>query len=87
MSYFLIFFLNFPFYYRYYSSSQVWQHTPFVPAAGRPRRTDLQELQASLVHRASSRTIRAEQRNPVLKKRKRKEERERGREREKEIYK
>ena len=34
----------------------------------RQRQTDLYEFKASLVYRVSSRTARAEQRNPILKK-------------------
>jgi hypothetical protein len=40
----------------------VWWHTPLIPG----RR--ISELEASLVYRVSSRTARATQRNPVLKK-------------------
>ena len=43
---------------------------------------DLCELEASLVYQVSSRTTRATQRNPVLRKR----EREREREREEKLY-
>ena len=47
------------------------------------RQADL-EFEVSLVYRASSKTARATQRNPVLIKKERKEERKREREREKE---
>jgi hypothetical protein len=43
-----------------------WWRTPLFPALGRGRRTS--EFKASLVYRVSSRTARATQRNPVLKK-------------------
>ena len=39
-----------------------------IPALRRQRQVDLCELEASLVYRVSSRTARAIQRNPVLKK-------------------
>ena len=38
-----------------------------MPALGRQRQVDLCEFEASLVYRASSRTIKATQRNPVSK--------------------
>ena len=38
-----------------------------IPAFGRQRQADLCEFETSLVYRASSRTARATQRNPVLK--------------------
>ena len=44
-----------------------WWYTSLVPALGRQRQGDLCEFEASLVYRASSRTARATQRNPVLK--------------------
>ena len=40
----------------------------FNPSIGRQRQADLCEFEASLVYRASSRTARATQRNPVSKK-------------------
>ena len=41
---------------------------PLIPALRRQRQVDLCEFEASLVYRASSRTVRAvTQRNPVLK--------------------
>ena len=46
--------------------SQAWQHTPLVPALRRQRQVDLCEIKASLVYRASLRTVRDTQRNPVL---------------------
>ena len=42
-------------------------HTPLIPAPRKQRQADLCELEAILVYRASSRTARATQRNPVLK--------------------
>jgi hypothetical protein len=44
---------------------------PLIPALGRQRQA-ISELEASLVYRVSSRTARATQRNPVLKKEKKK---------------
>jgi kinesin family protein C1 len=44
-----------------------------IKGLGRQRQTDLCEIEASLGCRASSRTARASQRNPVSKKKKRKE--------------
>jgi len=44
-----------------------WQCVALIPALGRQRREDLCEFKASLVYRASSRTSKATQRNPVLK--------------------
>ena len=41
--------------------------TPLIPALGKQRQAD-PEFEASLVYRVSSRTARATQRNPVLKK-------------------
>ena len=42
---------------------------PLIPALGRQKQADLCEFEASLMYRASSRTIsKAIQRNPVLKK-------------------
>jgi hypothetical protein len=46
-----------------------WWHTPLIPALGRQRQVDF-EFGANLVNRVSSRTARATQRNPVLKKKK-----------------
>ena len=48
---------------------QCW-HTPLILILWRQRQADLCEFKASLVYRASSRTARATQRNPVLKKKK-----------------
>jgi hypothetical protein len=47
-----------------------WWHRPLIPALGRQRQEDLCEFKANLVYRASSRTARAIQRNPVSKKQK-----------------
>jgi hypothetical protein len=44
-----------------------WWLIPLIPALGRQRR-QISEFKASLVYRVSSRTARAIQRNPVLKK-------------------
>jgi hypothetical protein len=44
--------------------------THLIPALVRQRQVDLSEFEASLVYRVSSRTARATQRNPVLKKNK-----------------
>jgi hypothetical protein len=44
-------------------------HT-FNPCIGRQRQADICEFEASLVYRASSRTAKATQRNPVSKKKK-----------------
>jgi hypothetical protein len=50
-------------------TSQVWWHTPLIPALrGRGRR--ILEFEASLVYKVSSRTARAIQRSPVSKKQK-----------------
>ena len=38
-----------------------------IPALGRQRQAELYEFKASLVYRASFRTTKATQRNPVLK--------------------
>lgn len=46
--------------------SQAWCN-PLVPVLGRQRQTDFCEFKDSLFYRASSRTARATQRNPVLK--------------------
>jgi hypothetical protein len=46
-----------------------WQFMPLIPACWRQRHTDLCKFKASLVYRASSRTARDTQRNPVSKKR------------------
>ena len=48
-----------------------------MPALRRQRQADLCEFKASLGYRASSRTVRATQRNPVMKKKERKEGRKR----------
>jgi hypothetical protein len=40
---------------------------PLIPAHRKQREANLSELEASLVYRASSRTVRATQRNPVSK--------------------
>jgi hypothetical protein len=42
-------------------------HKPLIPAPERQRQEDLFKFKASLLHRVSSRTARAIQRNPVLK--------------------
>jgi hypothetical protein len=42
-------------------------HPSVIPALGRQRQADLCELQASLIHRVSSKAARATQRNPVSK--------------------
>jgi hypothetical protein len=52
--------------------SRVWWPTPLIPALGRQRQV-ISELEASLVYRVSSRTVRATQRSPVLKKKKKKD--------------
>ena len=41
---------------------------PLIPAVRRQRQVDVCEFEASLVYRVSSRTARATERNPVLKK-------------------
>jgi hypothetical protein len=45
---------------------------PFVPALGKQGQVDRYEFKAGLIYRASSRTARATQRNPVSKKKKEK---------------
>ena len=41
--------------------------TPLIPAHGRQRQVDLSEFEASLIYKASLRTVRTvKQRNPVL---------------------
>jgi hypothetical protein len=42
-----------------------WWHMPLIPPFGRQRQVDFCEFDASLVYRASLRTVRATQRNPV----------------------
>jgi hypothetical protein len=55
-----------------------WWYTPLFLACGRQRQGDLCEFEASLVHRVSSRTARAMQRNSASRKeKKRKEEKRR----------
>ena len=51
---------------------QCW-HTPLIPALRRQRQVDVYEFEASLVYRSSSRTARATQKNPALKKKKEEE--------------
>jgi hypothetical protein len=51
--------------------SHMWGCTPLTPALRRQRQVDLCGFEASLVYRASSRTARATQRNPLLKKKER----------------
>ena len=61
-----------------------WWRTPLIPVLRRQRQANLSDLEASLVYRASSRTARATQRNPVSKKKKKKKEgRKEGRKKEK----
>jgi hypothetical protein len=45
----------------------VWWHTPLIPDLG-GRGRQISEFEASLVYKVSSRTAKATQRNPVLKK-------------------
>jgi hypothetical protein len=52
--------------------SQVWWHTPLIPALSRGRGRRISESEASLVYKVNSRTVRAIQRNPVSKKQKKK---------------
>jgi hypothetical protein len=55
---------------------------PLIPALGRQRQVDPCEFKAGLVYRASSRTARATQRNPVSKSQEKKRKKERkGKER------
>ena len=49
------------------SQAVVVAHMPLIPALGRQRQADVCEYEASLVYRASSRTIKATLRNPVMK--------------------
>jgi len=44
-----------------------WCHTPLIPALRRQRQVELCEFEASLLYKASSRTARATQTDPVLK--------------------
>jgi hypothetical protein len=60
-----------------------WWCTPLIPQHLGGRGRQISEFEASLVYRVSSRTARAIQRNPVLKKQKERK-RERKKEREKE---
>ncbi|ERE86443.1 dol-P-Man:Man(7)GlcNAc(2)-PP-Dol alpha-1,6-mannosyltransferase isoform 1 [Cricetulus griseus] len=52
-------------------SGGFWR-TPLIPALGRQRQGDLCEFEGNLVSRASSKTAKATQRNPVLKNQKKK---------------
>jgi len=61
-----------------------WWCTPLNPVLGRQRQDHLCEFEVSLVYKASLRTVKATQRNPVLKRKKKerkegKEERKEGR--------
>jgi hypothetical protein len=56
--------------------SWTWWQLSLIPALGRQRQAD---FEASLVYRVSSRTARATQKNPVLKKKKKKERKEKKR--------
>ena len=38
---------------------------PLIPALGRQRQVDLGEFESSMVYKASSRTARSKQKNPV----------------------
>jgi hypothetical protein len=49
------------------SSSRAVVATPLIPALGRQRQVDLYEFEVSLIYRASSRTVKATQRDPVSK--------------------
>jgi hypothetical protein len=47
--------------------AEQWWRTPLIPALEKQRQANFSEIEASLVYRASSRTARATQRNPVSK--------------------
>ena len=49
------------------TSGAWWWHTPLVPALRRQRQENLCEFEASLAYKASSRTARTTQKNPVSK--------------------
>ena len=57
------------------SLSEAWWYVPLIPALGRQTQADLCEFKASLVYKASSRTARATQKNPVLEDKQKEEER------------
>jgi hypothetical protein len=50
-------------YNKLHSNSQAWWHMPLIPALGSLRQVHLCEFVAILVYKASSRTVRATQRN------------------------
>ena len=52
-----------------------WWCTPLIPAFGKQKQEDLCEFKASFVYKASSRTTRDAQRNPVSKKKKKRKKR------------
>ena len=56
-----------------------WWYTLLIPALRRQKSRWISEFEASLVYRASSKTPRAIQRNPVLKNQKRKKKRKKER--------